>query len=347
MESRPRGFSPRALRQDFTIEALLGEALEGPQDHGGGQLGGIFPIGRLEFPTGQPQPHPQPLREPLGWRTRPPSTGATPRPPRSSSTSAASPDSSWARSMSLKASCSDQAAGNGFTARCLPAIDRERPKPPEDTSTSYQAATDTIARMRELVIRRREDQDANVELLRGVLRRPVIQPDPDARDLLAAASAKFDALADGSDNIHARGFWARAQEQTGTIRRHACLCPDAGGRHTRVLGTCALHPPRGRSGRGRHHLARRPHQVLPPSRPPPKRSPAWPTRPSRSSVKNERRVTKEDGSIAARNVIARMGKGEMRTDAGLREQVLDVLVSHRHLIPTARKGHYMMVVPHD
>ena len=59
------------------------------------------------------------------------------------------------------------------------------------------------------------------------------------------------------------------------------------------------------------------------------------------------KVAKEDGSIAARNVIARLGKGEMRTDAGLREQVLEVLVSHRHLIPTARKGHYMMMVPHN
>ena len=59
------------------------------------------------------------------------------------------------------------------------------------------------------------------------------------------------------------------------------------------------------------------------------------------------KVVKEDGSIAARNVIARLGKGEMRTDAGLREQVLEVLISHRHLIPTARKGHYMMMVPHN
>ena len=59
------------------------------------------------------------------------------------------------------------------------------------------------------------------------------------------------------------------------------------------------------------------------------------------------KVAKEDGSIATRNVVARLGKGEMRTDVGLREQVLDVLVSHRHLIPTARKGHYMMMVPHD
>ena len=33
-----------------------------------------------------------------------------------------------------------------------------------------------------------------MELLRGVLRRPVIHPEHDARDLLAAASAKFDAL---------------------------------------------------------------------------------------------------------------------------------------------------------
>ena len=46
------------------------------------------------------------------------------------------------------------------------------------------------------------------------------------------------------------------------------------------------------------------------------------------------KVAKEDGSIEARNVIARLGKGETRTDAGRREQVLDVLVSHRHLIPT-------------
>ena len=92
--------------------------------------------------------------------------------------------------------------------------DRERPKSPADTSTTHQAALDTIADMRELVIHRRADQDANVELLRGVLRRPVIHPEHDARDLLAAASAKFDTLADATDNLHERGFWARAQEQT-------------------------------------------------------------------------------------------------------------------------------------
>ena len=54
--------------------------------------------------------------------------------------------------------------------------------------------------------------------------------------------------------------------------------------------------------------------------------------------KREQYRSSEDGSIAARNIIARLGKGEMRTDAGLREQVLDVLVVHRHLIPTRAEG---------
>ena len=107
-----------------------------------------------------------------------------------------------------------QAAGNGFTARCLPSIDRERPKAPDQPPSSYQAALDTNANMREMVLNRREDQDATVELLLGVQRRPVIHPETDARDLLAAASAKFDVLADNADNPHERGFWARAQKQT-------------------------------------------------------------------------------------------------------------------------------------
>ena len=59
------------------------------------------------------------------------------------------------------------------------------------------------------------------------------------------------------------------------------------------------------------------------------------------------KVEKSDGTIAARNVIARMGKAEFRTDAGMRDQVIDPLVSHHHLIPVARKGHYLMVVPHS
>ena len=44
-------------------------------------------------------------------------------------------------------------------------------------------------------------------------------------------------------------------------------------------------------------------------------------------------------------MIARMGKVELRTDATKREQVIDLLVTHRHLIPTSRKGHYLMLVP--
>ena len=99
-----------------------------------------------------------------------------------------------------------QAAGNGFTARCLPSIDRERPKPPEDSATSIQAALDIIAAIRQMVLTRRQDQDASVELLLGVQRRPVINPETDARDLLAAA-------ADAADNPHERGFSARAQGQ--------------------------------------------------------------------------------------------------------------------------------------
>ena len=155
-----------------------------------------------------------------------------------------------------------QAAGNGFTARCLPSMDRERPKPPADTSTTHQAALDTIAEIRALVIRRRADQDANVELLQGVLRRPVIHPEHDARDLLAAASAKFDTLADATDNLHERGFWARAQEQT--ARYAATLA------YVRTLEEGIPQSwehvhytrPEVDQAPGRHHLARRPDQVL-------------------------------------------------------------------------------------
>ena len=67
-ESRLKGFSPRALRQDFTIEALLSPALEGPQDHGGGQQRRLIAPRRLEFPQGQPEPVPQPFRLPMGRR---------------------------------------------------------------------------------------------------------------------------------------------------------------------------------------------------------------------------------------------------------------------------------------
>ena len=64
-------------------------------------------------------------------------------------------------------------------------------------------------------------------------------------------------------------------------------------------------------------------------------------------LRDKREKIQEDGTIPARAIIARMGKAELRTDATKREQVLDLLVSHRHLIPVARKGHYMMMVPHS
>ena len=239
-----------------------------------------------------------------------------------------------------------QAAGNGFTTRCLPSIDRERPKPPEDTSTSYQAATATIARMRELVIRRREDQDANVELLRGVLRRPVIQPDHDARDRIAAASAKFEALADASDNLHERGFWASAKEQTAQyaatlayVRTLEDGIPDSWEHvhYTRPEVDQAKAVITWHGDLIRSYVLQAASEKV--------------TRLANETITMLRdkreNIQKEDGTIPTRAIIARMGKAELRIDATKREQVLDLLVSHRHLIPVARKGHYMMVVPHS
>ena len=190
------------------------------------------------------------------------------------------------------------------------------------------------------------DQDANTELLRGVLRRPVIHPEHNARDLLAAASAKFDALADATDNLHERGFWARAQEQT--ARYAATLA------YVRTLEEGIpqswehVHYTRPEVDQAEavitwHGDLIRSYAVQAASE--------KVTRLANETItmlrEKREKVVKEDGSIAARNVIARLGKGELRTDAALREQVLDVLVVHRHLIPTARRGHYMMVVPHD
>ena len=59
------------------------------------------------------------------------------------------------------------------------------------------------------------------------------------------------------------------------------------------------------------------------------------------------KVQKDDGTIPAHAIIATMGKAELRTDATKREQVLELLISHSHLIPVARKGHYLMMVLHS
>ena len=57
-----------------------------------------------------------------------------------------------------------QAAGNGFTARCLPSMDRERPKPPADTSTTHQAALETPIPGNSKVDRRRVPADGVVHV---------------------------------------------------------------------------------------------------------------------------------------------------------------------------------------
>ena len=343
-ESRSKGFSPRALRQDFTIEALLTRLWKARRTMGVANSDASSLLGGWSFrkdnlnrslshfvnlwdggPTSIDRRNPE-VPEIFFYQRR--------------LTALIMGQVNVAEDLLFS-----QAAGNGFTARCLPSIDRERPKPAEDTSASYQAALDTIADMRTLVIRRRADQDANVELLRGVLRRPVIHPEHNARDLLAAASAKLDALADATDNLHERAFWARAQEQTARyaatlayVRTLEDGIPQSWDHvyYTRpevdqAEAVITWHGDRIRSyaiQAASEKVTRLANETI-------------------TMLRDKReKVAKEDGSIAARNVIARLGKGEMRTDAGLREQVLEVLVSHRHLIPTARKGHYMMVVPH-
>ena len=212
-ESRSKGFSPRALRQDFTIEALLSRLWKARKTMGVANSDASSLLGGWSFRKDN-------LSRSLShfvslWNGDPTSIDRrNPEAPEIFFYQRRLTALIMGQVNVVEDLLFSQAAGNGFTARCLPSMDRERPKPPADTSTSFQSALDTIADMRELVIRRRADQDANVELLRGVLRRPVIHPEHDARDLLAAASAKFDALADTTDNLHERGFWARAQEQT-------------------------------------------------------------------------------------------------------------------------------------
>ena len=343
--SESRGFSPRALRQDFTIEALLSRLWKARRTMAVANSDASSLLGGWSFRRDN-------LSRSLShfvslWDGDP--TSIDRRNPETPEiffyqrrlTALIMGQVNVAEELLFS-----QAAGNGFTARCLPSMDRERPKPPADSSTTFQAALDTIAHMRELVIRRRADQDANVELLQGVLRRPVIHPDHDARDLLAAASAKFDALADATDNLHERGFWARAQEQT--ARYAATLAyvrtleegiPESWDHvyYTRPEVDQAEAVITWHGDVIRSHAIQAASEKV--------------TRLANETItmlrEKREKVAKEDGSIAARNVISRLGKGEIRTDAGLREQVLEVLVSHRHLIPTARKGHYMMMVPHN
>ena len=177
MEFRARGFSPRALRQDFTIEALLSRLWKARRTMAVANSDASSLLGGWSFRRDN-------LSRSLShfvslWDGDP--TSIDRRNPETPEiffyqrrlTALIMGQVNVAEELLFS-----QAAGNGFTARCLPSMDRERPKPPADSSTTFQAALDTIAHMRELVIRRRADQDANVELLQGVLRRPSDTPGP-------------------------------------------------------------------------------------------------------------------------------------------------------------------------
>ena len=226
-ESRSKGFSPRALRQDFTIEALLTRLWKARRTMGVANSDASSLLGGWSFrkdnlsrslshfvnlwdggPTSIDRRNPE-VPEIFFYQRR--------------LTALIMGQVNVAEELLFS-----QAAGNGFTARCLPSMDRERPKPPEDSPNSYQAALDTIAAMRRMVLARREDQDASVELLPGVQRRPVIHPETDA-----------------ADNPHERGFWAPRPGTDGTLGRNSGLHPHPRGRETRDLGARALHPGRG------------------------------------------------------------------------------------------------------
>ena len=237
-----------------------------------------------------------------------------------------------------------QSAANGFTARCLSSIDRERPRPSDDASTSLGHSLDIIQQMRELVIGRRADQDSNLERLRSGARRPVIYPEAAARNTLAASAAKFEVLADNADNPHERGFWSRAQEQT--ARYAATLA------YVRMLeggipeSWDHVHYTRAEADQAQavitwHGELIRSYAIQAASE--------MITRMAKETITMLRdkraKVEKTDGTIAIRNVLSQFGKGELRTNADLREQVIQVLEKHRHLIPTARRGHYQISTP--
>ena len=137
----------------------------------------------------------------------------------------------------------------------------------------------------------------------------MIHPEHDARDLLAAASAKFDALADVTDNLHERGFWARAQEQ---MARYAATLA-----YVRTLEDGIpqswenVHYTRPEVEQAEavitwHGELIRSYAVQAASE--------KVTRLANETInmlrEKREKVVKEDGSIAARNIIARLGKGE-------------------------------------
>ena len=192
-ESRSKTFAPRALRQDLTIEALLTRLWKARRTIGVANSDASSLLGGWSFRKDnldRSLPHFVNL-----WDGDPTSIDRrNPEVPeiffyQRRLTALIMGQVNVAEKLLFS-----EASGNGFTARSLPNIDQERPKPPEDSANSFQDALDTIAAVRQMILARRQDQDANVEPLLGVQRRPVIHPETDARDMLSAASAKFDIL---------------------------------------------------------------------------------------------------------------------------------------------------------
>ena len=337
-----KGFSPRALRQDFTIEALLTRLWKARRTMAVANSDASSLLGGWSFRRDN-------LNRSLSHFVNLWDGDAT-------SIDRKNPDSPeiffYQRRLTalimgqvdvVEEMLFSQSAANGFTPRCLSSIDRERPRP-DDASTSLERSLDIIQRMRELVIGRRADQDANLERLRSGARRPVIHPEGDARNILAASAAKFEMMADNADNPHERGFWSRAQEQT--ARYAATLA------YVRTLEGGIpeswehVHYTRAEADQAQavitwHGELIRSYAIQAASE--------KVTRLAKETITMLRdkreKVAKEDGSIAIRNVLSQFGKGELRTNAELREQVIQVLEKHRHLIPTARRGHYQISTP--
>ena len=340
-----KGFSPRALRQDFTIEALLTRLWKARRTMAVANSDASSLLGGWSFRRDN-------LNRSLSHFVNLWDGDAT-------SIDRKNPDSPeiffYQRRLTslimgqvdvVEQMLFSQSAANGFTPRCLSSIDRERPRPSDDASMSLERSLDIIQRMRELVIRRRADQDSNLERLRSGARRPVIYPEGDARNILAASAAKFEMMADNADNPHERGFWSRAQEQT--ARYAATLA------YIRTLeggipeSWDHVHYTRPEADQAQavitwHGELIRSYAIQAASE--------MVTRLANETITMLRdkreKVAKEDGSIAIRHVLSKFGKGELRINADLREQVIQVLDKHRHLIPTARRGHYHISVPHS
>ena len=151
MEFRVKGFSPRALWQDFTIEALLSRLWKARRTMAVANSDASSLLGGWSFRRDN-------LSRSLShfvslWDGDPTSIDRrNPETPEIFFYQRRLTALIMGQVNVVEDLLFSQAAGNGFTARCLPSMDRERPKPPADTSTSFQAALDTIADMRELVI---------------------------------------------------------------------------------------------------------------------------------------------------------------------------------------------------